>query len=175
MIRAITCLIFCVGLTACVEQAGGGLSVGESRGAGISSDIIVRPKSRPDGFDASLTRAAAPRPPAAAKTVEDFDTTTAAQRKSVTKTPSDVGERSLGTTIASLGAPSEPGFWLKTPLVKVETQGRVFYPVTGKSVQVTLRPIDGPTTAGSRMSLPALRLLEAPLTGLPEVQVFADS
>ncbi|MGC8202913.1 hypothetical protein ACP2AV_09440 [Aliiroseovarius sp. PTFE2010] len=51
-------------------------------------------------------------------------------------------------------------------------QGRVVYPDTGKSVAVELIPIDGDAGAGSRLSLPAMRLLEAALTGLPTVQVY---
>ncbi len=82
-------------------------------------------------------------------------------------------DRALGTTIASLGDPADPGFWLKTPLVDVEGPGRVDYPAAGTSVAVTLIPLDGPSTGGSRLSLPAMRLLQAPLTGLPEVTVFA--
>lgn len=173
MTRVICLTLGIVTLAGCANLPGQTPSVGETRGAGISSDI-VRPKSRPDGFGA-LIRTAAPAPTTTARTIEQFDTTTAEQRAAATQTPQDVGEMRLGVTIASLGSPTEPGFWLKTPLVSTETEGRVFYPATGKSVQVTLIPIDGPVTAGSRMSLPALRLLEAPLTGLPEVEVFADA
>lgn len=87
--------------------------------------------------------------------------------------PVATSERALGITVASLGAPSEPGFWLKTPLVREEVRGRVVYPANGRSVQLTLIPIDGPSTAGSRMSLSALRVLEAPLADLVEVEVFS--
>ncbi|MEL7092164.1 MAG: hypothetical protein AAFN94_10570 [Pseudomonadota bacterium] len=79
----------------------------------------------------------------------------------------------LGRTVASLGNAAEPGLWIKTPLVQSERPGRVFYPETGKSVAVTLLPIDGPVTAGSRLSLQAMQELGAPLTGLPEVDVLA--
>ncbi|MHA6345602.1 hypothetical protein ACXYMW_08830, partial [Roseivivax sp. CAU 1761] len=65
------------------------------------------------------------------------------------------------------------GFWLETPLVSAETKGRVVYPQTGKSAQVDLIPIGGAATAGSRISLAAMRLIEAPLTDLPTVEVFA--
>jgi hypothetical protein len=44
---------------------------------------------------------------------------------------------------------------------------------TGQSSQVDLIPIDGPPTAGSRMSLAAMRLIGVPLTGLAEVEVFS--
>jgi hypothetical protein len=79
----------------------------------------------------------------------------------------------LGRTVASLGDAAQPGLWMKTPLVQVERPGRVMYPVTGKSVAVTLIPIAGPVTAGSRLSLQAMYELGAPLTGLPEIEVFA--
>lgn len=128
-------------------------------------DGQVRPQPRPAGVV----------PPPTARTEAEFDTTTPAEQAAAQVVPVAGGERTLGTTIASLGSPSEPGFWLKTPLVTQEASGRVVYPATGKSVQVTLIPIDGPATAGSRMSLPALRLLGAPLTGLAEVEVYAGS
>lgn len=112
----------------------------------------------------------APVPPAA-RTVEQFDTTTAEQ-KAAASAASSGGGVDLGVTIASLGSPSEPGFWLKTPLVDAPVKGRAMYAQTGKSVEVDLIPIDGPKTAGSRMSLSAMRLIGAPFTGLPEIRVY---
>ena len=79
----------------------------------------------------------------------------------------------LGRTVASLGNAAEPGLWLKTPLVDAAQPGRVYYPETNTTVDVTLLPIDGPPTAGSRISLAAMQALGAPLTGLPEVDVLA--
>ncbi|MDV4143888.1 hypothetical protein [Shimia sp. FJ5] len=78
----------------------------------------------------------------------------------------------LGTTVVSLGAASEPGMWLKTPLVTREGKGRVYY--NGLWLAVTLIPIEGASTAGSRMSLAAMRALEMPLTELSEVRVTAN-
>lgn len=129
---------------------------------GASATDEMRPRSRPPGGLA---------PPATARTQDAFDTTTA-QERAAAQTPAAAGERMLGRTVASLGSPSEPGFWLKTPLVGQEMSGRVVYPATGQSVRVTLIPIGGPATGGSRLSLPALRLLGAPLTGLSDVEVF---
>jgi hypothetical protein len=83
--------------------------------------------------------------------------------------PPVVASGALGETVASLGNPSEPGLWLKTPLVKAQTLGRVSY--NGKSANVTLIPIEGPATAGSRMSLQAFQTLGAPLTDLVTVSV----
>ena len=114
---------------------------------------------------------AAIKPPATARTVDEFDTTTAAD-KAAAIAPS-AGGTDLGLTIASLGAAGEPGFWLKTPLVRTPGPGRVVYPENGKSVKVDLIPIPGDAGAGSRMSLAALRVLEAPLAGLPELRVFS--
>jgi hypothetical protein len=75
----------------------------------------------------------------------------------------------LGSTVASLGSPAEPGLWLKTPLVSTKSSGKVSY--NGKTIDVTLIPIEGPATAGSRMSLQGFQALGAPLTDLVEVQV----
>ena len=79
----------------------------------------------------------------------------------------------LGRTVASLGDATESGLWLKTPLVAVEGPGRVTYPATGRSTTVTLIPIDGAATAGSRLSLQAMLALGASLTDLPEIDVSA--
>lgn len=117
---------------------------------------------------------AAAKPPASARTVEQFDTTTAEQRVAASAAPVELaGEKSLGTTVASLGEVTEGGFWLKTPLVKARGKGRVHNPATGKSAQVDLIPIDGPASAGSRISLAAMRLIEAPLTDLPTIEVYS--
>lgn len=118
---------------------------------------------------------AAPPPPAAARTVEALDTTTPEQRAAaVAPAAPEAASSALGTTVVSLGSPTEPGLWLKTPLVKAEAQGRVTNLANGKSSLVTLLPLDGPATAGSRMSLPALRLIEASLTDLTEVEVSLE-
>ncbi|KNX41776.1 hypothetical protein ROTO_16160 [Roseovarius tolerans] len=77
----------------------------------------------------------------------------------------------LGLTVASLGTATEPGLWLKTPLVDARGRGRVTYPVNGKTVEVDLIPLDAPRGAGSRLSLAGFQALGAPLTGLPEVRV----
>ena len=128
----------------------------------------ARPQARPE----TLTNTAVRRPPVAARTAEEFDTTTAAQRAEAAAAPAPAAERALGTTVASLGDPARPGFWLETPLVDSPAKGRVFFPASGKSAQVDLIPIDGPKTAGSRISLAAMRLIEAPLTDLPTIEVF---
>lgn len=76
----------------------------------------------------------------------------------------------LGTTVATLGDPTEQGFWLRTPLVKAETQGSV-KTTGGAVVQVKLIPIEGEASAGSRISLAAMRALNLSLTDLATLTV----
>ncbi|MFT6674619.1 MAG: hypothetical protein ACJAVM_000802 [Sulfitobacter sp.] len=115
----------------------------------------------------------APPPPADAKTAAALDTTTPAQRASAAR-PATASSRDLGRTVVSLGSPTEPGLWLKTPLVRAQFQGRVTDPASGKSSRVTVIPIDGPATGGSRMSLAAMRLIGLSLTDLTEVAVALE-
>lgn len=120
---------------------------------------------------ATLDPTPPPPPPPSARTVEQFDTTTAEDRAEALAAPeAPEPSNELGTTIASLGSPAEPGIWLKTPLVTTLTPGRVEY--QGNSVNVELRPSGGAAGSGSQMSLAAMRLIEAPLTSLPEITVF---
>lgn len=101
---------------------------------------------------------------------ETLDTTTEAEKAAATKTEESGTE--LGTTIASLGNVAEQGFWLKTPLVIKEQPGRLVWPDTKASVNVTLMPKQGEKTSGSQISLAAMRALGIPLTSLPELTVF---
>lgn len=78
----------------------------------------------------------------------------------------------LGNTVAALGDPGQSGFWLRTPLVNAPTTGRVVYVTSGRSVQVELLPLEGPAGGGSQISMDAMRLLDAPLTSLPELVVY---
>ncbi len=145
--------------------------------AGCGNGFSFKPKEvaapAPTAAPAPGEPAATRRPPAAARTVDQFDATSAEERAAAADPAKPAGERSLGTTVASLGDPSRVGFWLETPLVDAPAKGRVVYPGSGKSANVDLIPIDGPPTAGSRISLSAMRLIEAPLTDLPRVEVFA--
>lgn len=125
----------------------------------------VRPKSRPAGLGRAV--------PKAARTVEEFDVTTKEERTAAAAVPSEASEKRLGLTVASLGDPTQAGFWIKTPLVNAPSKGRVVFPGSGKSVQVDLIPIEGADSAGSRLSLAAFRIIDAPLTELPEVEVFS--
>lgn len=111
-------------------------------------------------------------PPPDARTVDEFDTTTEAERAAAKSGGSAGGGSLLGTSIAALGSASKPGIWVKTPLVSTETRGRVEYPEKGTSAMVDLLPLDGDVSAGSQLSLATMRVLEAPLTGLPEVKIY---
>lgn len=159
-------------VTGCGEiigKQGGGQAKPPTLGATKAPDETdLRPKPRPDGA------AVVAKPAQTAHTAEQFDTTTSSQRADAIVEVPQSGERRLGETIGSLGNPAEPGFWLKTPLVSAAAKGRVEYAGTGKSVAVDLIPIDGPKTAGSRVALAVLRLLGAPLTGLPTLIVFRE-
>lgn len=117
----------------------------------------------------AITRAPAPRA-AARATAAQLDTTTAEQRAAAAA-PNNAAETKLGTTIASLGNPSEGGFWIKTPLVKERGIGRIVNPANGKSTKVDLIPLEGGGT-GSQVSLPALQLLGVSLTALPTIEVY---
>ncbi|QFT45951.1 hypothetical protein FIU97_05110 [Roseivivax sp. THAF40] len=129
---------------------------------------------------AAEAAAAATRPPetripsASATTAEDFDTTTAEERQAAAAPPAaSGGDTRLGTVVVSLGSPADPGFWVETPLVDAVTPGRVQIAGGGASAQVELRPATAGT--GSRISLPAMRLLNVPVTDLPEVDIFRVS
>ncbi len=79
----------------------------------------------------------------------------------------------LGETLAGLGAPGEAGLWLSTGLVSAARPGRVTT-AAGQSVALDLRPSGAAPTAGSHLSLAAMRALGAPLGQLVALRVFAD-
>lgn len=108
----------------------------------------------------------------AGQSVTALNTVTRAERAEAAAPRS--GSKLLGTTIASLGDPSLPGFWIKTPLVGSESTGRIANPANGKSANVRLIPLGGPASGGSQVSLPALQMLGVSLTDLPEIQVYAS-
>jgi hypothetical protein len=173
MMRLVLSAALVVSVAGCSDFASRfGLGQGNARGAEAPNDPFVPEEVvAPEVVLAPET--AAPPPPPSAQTAEALDTTTAEQRAAAAA-PAEAPSKVLGKTVASLGSPTEPGLWLKTPLVSKEQQGRVTNPANGKSSLVTLIPIDGPGTAGSRMSLAALRLIEASLTDLTEVEVALE-
>lgn len=115
------------------------------------------------------------RPPltGAPRTVDDFDRVTEDERQAAVATP-PAAAGTIGTTVASLGDPARSGFWMETPLVSAPTRGSVLYRPTGRRLNLDLIPIAGPPSGGSRLSLSAMRMLDAPLTGLPQVDVFVN-
>ncbi|SDE00405.1 D-galactarate dehydratase [Limimaricola pyoseonensis] len=127
--------------------------------------------AQPTAQPAPAARPAPPPPPPAGASAAALDTTSEEERAEAVSAPEPGGEQQLGTTIASLGAPAEPGLWMETPLVSAVTQGRV-EAANGKTVKLELRPSGGAAGSGSEISLPAMRLLEVPLTSLPELTVY---
>src|SRR6056297_1949450 len=114
------------------------------------SEGQARPKVRPS--DVTMGQ----RPPEGARTAEEFDTTSEQERVAAVQTAKTwAGAEPLGTTIASLGAPSEAGIWMKTPLVSAPAKGRVDDPASGAQVAVDLLPLEAPQGAGSQLSLAA--------------------
>lgn len=148
-----------------------GLSVMLAGCAGLGDMFGAPPSDVEDAATRPMPRPvdSAPVPAENAATVEEFDTTTAEERAAAAA-PQERPARELGMMVASLGDPTEPGFWAKTTLVSEVQQGRLVYPQTNKSVLVELRPAD--EGSNGQVSLAALRVLGAPLTALPELTVF---
>ena len=113
-----------------------------------------------------------PPPPVGATTVEEFDTTTEEDRAAALAPVEPAGEERLGTTLATLGSPTDPGIWIETPLVDELAPGRAEVAATGASVNLELRPSGGEPGSGSEISLPAMRLLEIPLTAIQELVIY---
>lgn len=128
---------------------------------------VVRPMPRAGGGRA----AASPVQPRG-RTAEALDTTTPAQRAAASEAARSTEGRRLGETLAGLGSPAEPGFWLVTGLVDRNRQGRLLA-ASGEAIAVELRPTGGAPGGGSRISLAAIRALGLPLTELSTLQVFA--
>jgi hypothetical protein len=130
------------------------------------AELGFSPAPKPAPVDTQVGETPPP-PPSAARTIEQFDTTTQEQRAAAVAPSS--GGRSLGTVVATLGDPSQPGFWVETDLVSAPTTGRITLVSGAQSVEVELRPIAG---GSARVSLAAWRLLEVPLTDLAEIELF---
>lgn len=144
-------------LAACAGSPFAGLR----RDAAPAESIATRPQSRPT--------APTPVPVAGATTAAAFDTTTAADKAAaLAPPPAPAGEQPLGKAAVALGNPAEPGFWLRSALVKAPAKGRVEV-AGGASIAVDLIPGSG----AAQLSLPAFRALNLPLTALPEVTIYA--
>ena len=107
------------------------------------------------------------------RSVAALDKTTNTEKQAALKVTDTGAERNLGKTIASLGDVSQQGFWLKTALVKTQSEGRVVWADNGNSVNLTLIPKEGEASSGSQISLAAMRALGIPLTALADLIVFA--
>lgn len=130
---------------------------------------VLRPQPR--GAGGIGTGTSAPLRPQG-RSAEALDTTSAAERAAARAAPQRSGA-ALGETLASLGPPTEPGFWLRTGLVDRPRQGRVAL-ADGSGVALELRPSGNAPGSGSQISLAAMRALGVPLTQLVTLQVFAD-
>ncbi|OZB15201.1 MAG: hypothetical protein B7X55_09990 [Rhodobacterales bacterium 34-62-10] len=139
------------------------------------AELGLTPPSAPQPRAPEAAPQTSTRPPltGAPRSVDDFDQATEDERQAAVAPPS-AAAGSIGTTVASLGDPARPGFWMETPLVSTPTKGSVVYRPTGRRLNVDLIPIEGPSSGGSRLSLSAMRMLDAPLTGLPQVDVFTN-
>ncbi|SER55455.1 hypothetical protein SAMN04490244_101466 [Tranquillimonas rosea] len=128
---------------------------------------------RPEQTAAAPAPQSSPAPTSGGNTADALDTTTDEERAAASAPP-DAGESEelLGETVASLGAATEQGLWVKTPLVSTTRPGRIVYPANGKSARVELRPLGGEPGAGSQVSLGAMRTIDAPLTDLPTLRVY---
>lgn len=130
-------------------------------GCAAPSNVMVSP---PEVVMTDPLQAAAPPPDA--RRVDEFDTTTEAQRLAALET-SENGVL-LGEAVLSLGDPGRAGFWVQSSLVSSPGQGRVVLIEGGRDVEVELLPGSG----SGRISLAALRLLEVGLTSLVEVKIY---
>lgn len=136
--------------------------------AGLDMNNIM---PRPPHLQNQPAPATPPAPPPDAVTVEQLDTASEADKVAAAATTPSMAAGSLGKTVASLGDPTAPGFWLETPLVKTETQGRVQSKASGRTVKVTLRPSAG---GSSRVSLSTLQLLDLDISGLHELIIYGS-
>ena len=140
--------------------------------ASTTAACNILPDSRTSPPPPTAPREAAPATTlgTAGRSAEALDRTSDADRATATRVSS--GGQALGTTVATLGDPGEQGFWLKTALVTSEGPGRI-ETQDGASLNVTLIPVDGDPSSGSRLSLPAMRQLGLDLTDLPTIAVFS--
>lgn len=155
----------CLGaLAGCATQNGTGLQQAPSDIPILTpTETDLRPVNRPE-------RPVVTQEPL---TVETASTVTQAEQVAATETPSSAGQ-DKGTTIVSLGLLDRDGFWMQTPLVGAETDGRVLVEATGASVNLRLVPNGAAAGSGSQLSIAAMQALGIPITDLTEVRVFVQ-
>lgn len=170
-----------MGLGGCVLPWPGGQSGAEGSVDGAYGGAVISPDAQtvrphPRGLGALFRPRARPGQGAAAPGLADAARGDAGGVTAAAGAPAAAGaaagEERLGVTIASLGDPGRKGFWLETPLVAEERQGRVVWADNGNSVAVTLIPSGGAPGSGSRISLEAMQALGIPLTALPRIVVI---
>ncbi len=105
-------------------------------------------------------------------TVADAVKVTESERQKAVAKPVGRPDRDLGTTIASLGLLGKTGFWLETPLVEAEADGRVVYLQSGTAINLRLIPNGGAAGSGSQISVAAMQILGIPIVDLAELRVF---
>ncbi len=103
------------------------------------------------------------------KSAAALDTVSDAEKAAALTAAKPAGAQAIGKTVVALGPPGEAGLWLKAPFVKAAGKGRVATG-SGQTLAVDLKP----GTGGALLSFAAFRALNLPLTGLPEVTVYAD-
>ena len=165
-------ILLCLGLALAgcagngLFQKGGGVEV---RAPG-SGDI--RPKHRPDSDASSIVRRNGGGLNDGGLTVAEATRVSDAEVAAAVA-PAAGDERTLGDTVATMGLLGRDGFWLSTPLVKSEIDGRVIYKATGAAANVTLIPNGASAGSGSQISIAAMQALGIPLTELAELKVFS--
>lgn len=152
IIHAFSILILSGAITGCAQM--------QTAVAPATSSATVQSTAQPSGRGPVLGKGAS----AAA-----YDRTSQADKEAALAVKASAGERSLGKVAVSLGSPTEQGIWLKSPLVKTATKGRVVT-AAGKSAAVDLLPGNGAT----QLSLAAYIALGLSLTSLPNVEVYAN-
>ena len=129
--------------------------------------LLDQSPPKPTQSDGVLIGTGDPKAPAL------LDVATKEEREAAITLKPIAQEQALGEIIVSLGNPAEIGFWLKTSLVSNQSTGHVRHTASGKSVNVTLFPLEG-QGSGGQISLSAMRALDLPLTSLSLVMVFQD-
>lgn len=76
--------------------------------------------------------------------------------------------KTIGATVASLGDATQPGIWIKTPLVTAPQRGMIVT-ASGATVEADFIPLMASDTAGSQISIAAMLALGLSLTDLPVV------
>lgn len=144
-------------------------------GLGVAFERPSDEPAGPDSAPVTVSPSALPAPAPDARSTAQFDTATAADKAAARAAARKEGAgKLLGQTVASLGDPGQPGFWLRTPLVASAARGTVRLTGTGRAIAVDLLPLDGPATAGSQLSLSGFLALQAPLTALARLEVARD-